>query len=95
MGTENKAFDKALLQLPSLEVNGIIENTYERFFSPTASRKASESPSPKLSNLIRRLSDFATIVEGNSAMKSGDIGHVINVWKHWVVLAQGIKKLTQ
>jgi hypothetical protein len=28
-------------------------------------------------------------------MKSGDIGRVMNVWKQWAVMAQGIKKLTQ
>ena len=95
MGTKREPVDKNLLQLPSLEVEKIIQKTYEQFFSPTAGRMASKAPSPKLSNLIRRLSNFATIVEGNAAMKSGDIGRVMNVWKRWAVLAQGIKKLTQ
>jgi hypothetical protein len=28
-------------------------------------------------------------------MKLGDIGRVMNIWKRWLVIAQGIKKLTQ
>jgi hypothetical protein len=39
--------------------------------------KPKESKSPKLSNLILRLSNFAAIIKGNRAMKSGDIGRLM------------------
>ncbi|OAV92970.1 hypothetical protein PTTG_27496 [Puccinia triticina 1-1 BBBD Race 1] len=95
MGTEHNNITEDLLKLPSAKIKEIIDETYERFFSPEAKEAANLHPSPKLLNLILRLGDFATIVEGNAAMKSGDIGRVMNVWKQWAIIAQGVKKLTQ
>ena len=81
--------------MPSTEIQQIINKTYSRFFSPEALCDAANLVSPQLSNTMLRLANFSTIVEGNAAMKSGDIGHVMNVWKRWAVIAQGIKSLTQ
>ncbi|POW12630.1 hypothetical protein PSTT_04206 [Puccinia striiformis] len=48
----------------------------------------------KLSNLLVRLHDFSTVVEANRAMKNGDIGHLINVWRMWSVMTQSLPGLT-
>ncbi|KAA1074656.1 hypothetical protein PGT21_014869 [Puccinia graminis f. sp. tritici] len=48
----------------------------------------------KLSNLLGRLHDFSTVVEANRAMKHGDIGRLINVWRMWSVMAQSLPGLT-
>ncbi|PLW10604.1 hypothetical protein PCANC_23141 [Puccinia coronata f. sp. avenae] len=52
-----------------------------------------QSKSANLSNLLLRLSDFATIIEGNRAMKAGDIGRLMNMWKSWSVIANGVPNL--
>lgn len=54
-----------------------------------------QSKSANLSNLLLRLSDFATIIEGNRAMKAGDIGRLMNMWKRWSVIANGVPNLRQ
>ena len=95
MSNEKSSLSDQLVALSSQEIQSIIEKTYDRFFSPHSLRSASLEKSPKLSNLLLRLADFATIVEGNAAMKNGDIGQVMNVWKQWAIIAQGVKKLTQ
>ncbi|KAA1126493.1 hypothetical protein PGTUg99_021912 [Puccinia graminis f. sp. tritici] len=95
MGIQDKHLTKELPKISSLRIKQIVDETYKRFFSIEAKRNATIHTSLKLSNLLLRLSDFATVVEGNSAMKSGDIGRLMNVWKRWSVIAQGIKKLTQ
>ncbi|PLW31556.1 hypothetical protein PCASD_19118 [Puccinia coronata f. sp. avenae] len=95
LGTEKDSLTEELPKLTSKKISDTIEKTYIQFFSPESKAKAASNSLPKLSNLILRLSDFATIVEGNSAMKCGDIGQVMNIWKRWAIIAQGIKKLTQ
>ncbi|KAA1139258.1 hypothetical protein PGTUg99_037582 [Puccinia graminis f. sp. tritici] len=95
MGTKKEPVTEPLKILPCAHIQEIIDKTYKRFFTPEARDAASELSSPKLSNLLLRLTDFATIVEGNLAMKAGDTGRVMNIWKRWAVIAQGVKKLTQ
>ncbi|KAI7966333.1 hypothetical protein MJO29_002081 [Puccinia striiformis f. sp. tritici] len=95
MGTPKDPVPKELPKVSSRVIKETIEKTYEEFFTATAKDTASNRTSPELSNLMLCVSDFATIVEGNTAIKSGDIGCLMNVWKRWSVLAQGIKKLTQ
>ncbi|PLW28415.1 hypothetical protein PCANC_20807 [Puccinia coronata f. sp. avenae] len=95
LGTDKDSLTEELPKLTSKKISDTIEKTYIQFFSPESKAKAASNSSPKLSNLILRLSDFATIFEGNSAMKCGDIGQVMNIWKRWAIIAQGIKKLTQ
>jgi hypothetical protein len=43
---------------------------------------------------MTRLRDFATIVEADQSMKAGDIGQLLNIWRRWSVMAQGITGLT-
>ncbi|PLW21675.1 hypothetical protein PCANC_03175 [Puccinia coronata f. sp. avenae] len=95
METEKDPLTKVLPKLSSEKIKEHVDNTYEQFFSPEAKEKAMLHSNPKLSNLMLRLLDFTTIVEGNAAMKSGDIGRVMNVWKRWAVISQGVKSLTQ
>ncbi|PLW13822.1 hypothetical protein PCANC_19397 [Puccinia coronata f. sp. avenae] len=81
METEKDPLTKVLPKLSSEKIKEHVDNTYEQFFSPEAKEKAMSHSNPKLSNLMLRLSDFTTNVEGNAAMKSGDIGRVMNMWK--------------
>ncbi|PLW25071.1 hypothetical protein PCANC_28002 [Puccinia coronata f. sp. avenae] len=73
MGTENKVVSEELPKLPCAKLAKYIQETFDQFFTPQAKKTAAET-SPKLSNLMLRLSDFATVVEGNTAMKGGEIG---------------------
>ncbi|EHS62945.1 uncharacterized protein PGTG_22743 [Puccinia graminis f. sp. tritici CRL 75-36-700-3] len=61
--------------------NSVIEQCYDRFCSPAARKAASKREHPKLSNLLVRLQDFSTVVEAHRAMKAGDVGRLINIWK--------------
>lgn len=45
-------------------------------------------------NLCLRLRDFATVVEAEDAMRAGDIGRVMLMWKRWAIMAQGVKGMT-
>ncbi|KAA1127474.1 hypothetical protein PGTUg99_037102 [Puccinia graminis f. sp. tritici] len=94
MGKENISLDPEPQSLPSKDIVSIINSTYTRFFSAKSRVDASKRPSPKLSNLQLRLFDFASVCEANTAMKAGDIGRVMFMWKRWAVMAQGIKKLS-
>jgi hypothetical protein len=48
----------------------------------------------KLSNLLVRLHEFSTVVEADRAMKAGDIGRLINIWRMWSVMSQSLPGLT-
>jgi hypothetical protein len=41
------------------------------------------------------LHEFATVLEADCAMKAGDIGRLLNIWRMWSVMAQGIKGLNK
>jgi hypothetical protein len=40
------------------------------------------------------MQDFSTVVEANRAMKAGDVGRLINIWKMWSVMTQSLPGLT-
>ncbi|PLW13261.1 hypothetical protein PCANC_18941 [Puccinia coronata f. sp. avenae] len=87
--------------IPSHEYNKYITDFYNKYCSGDVRAKvyedASSDPpksSPKLSSLLIRLHEFSTVVEANRAMKAGDVGRLLNVWKMWAVMAQGLKGLT-
>ncbi|KAI7955717.1 hypothetical protein MJO29_007116 [Puccinia striiformis f. sp. tritici] len=80
--------------IPANELLTIIDECYERFFSPSARRNAWLMKSGKHYNLLLRLRDFATVVECNAAMRAGDVGRLINIWQRWTIMAQGIPGLT-
>ncbi|OAV96426.1 hypothetical protein PTTG_26389 [Puccinia triticina 1-1 BBBD Race 1] len=82
------------LKLTAASINQIIDACYNRFFGRAAFQKAKNMNLPALFNLMTRLRDFATIIEANRSMKAGDIGRLLNIWRRWSVMAQGINGLT-
>ncbi|KAH9469724.1 hypothetical protein Pst134EA_007004 [Puccinia striiformis f. sp. tritici] len=98
----NDARPKPVMETP--EWNRIIEEFYNRFCTAEARAKADElstpsepdelpEASPRLNNTLLRLHEFSTVVEANRAMKAGDIGRLMIVWKMWSVMCQGLKGL--
>ncbi|KAH9444380.1 hypothetical protein Pst134EA_032017 [Puccinia striiformis f. sp. tritici] len=91
--------DKELPVWESKQAQEIIDKCYDRLFLPRACREAEQqatkkdSPNPKLANLLLRLHNFATVIEANRAMKAGDIGCLLNIWRMWCIMCQGIKGL--
>ncbi|KAA1119008.1 hypothetical protein PGT21_012632 [Puccinia graminis f. sp. tritici] len=93
MGIENTEVSPQLQELPSDKIDLIINECYNRFFTASAVDQAGKNLSPKLLNQILRTIDFASVVEANRSMKSGDIGRVMYMWKRWSVMSQSMKKL--
>ncbi|KNF04588.1 hypothetical protein PSHT_16054 [Puccinia striiformis] len=80
--------------IPTEAWNQAIKKCYEAYCSPAARRKAAQLKCPKLSNLLIRIKDFLTGVEANRAMKAGDIGRLLRVWKMWSIMTQSLPGLT-
>jgi hypothetical protein len=93
MGAPQKNLSNKKMKILSEDINKVINRCYNRFFSHKAVASASKLASPKLSNLLLRLCDFATIIEADCSMKAGDIGRLLNIWHRWFVMAQEIKGL--
>ncbi|POW04996.1 hypothetical protein PSTT_10002 [Puccinia striiformis] len=99
--TQAQNLDEELPLWDDSRAQTVIDQCYERLFSPKARRAAEkeatkkDSPNPKLANLLLRLHDFATVIEADRAMKAGDIGRLLNMWRMWSVMAQGIKGLNK
>lgn len=72
----------------------IIDECYDRYFGLDSLEAASKTGDWTLYNLRLRLRDFATIVEGDQAMRAGDIGRTLSMWKRWALMAQGLKGLS-
>lgn len=45
-------------------------------------------------NLRLILHDFSSVVKGDCAMRQGDTGQVVSIWKLWSLMAQGIAGLS-
>jgi hypothetical protein len=91
-------------QMDSSHWNQIIKTFYNKYFTGEAHinayekcciEKSEKTPkaSPQLSNTLIQLQEFSTVVEANQAMKAGNIGSLLNIWKLWLVLSQGLKGL--
>lgn len=72
----------------------MLEDCFERFFEPATLRKHEEDENWAAYNFQLRLRDFASLVEGDQAMRAGDIGRVFYMMKRWAVMAQGFNGLT-
>lgn len=72
----------------------LIDQCYERYFSYESLETSSKTGDWTLYNLRLRLRDFASIVEADQAMRTGDIGRTMSMWKRWAVMAQGLKGLS-
>ncbi|KAG0148784.1 hypothetical protein CROQUDRAFT_40872, partial [Cronartium quercuum f. sp. fusiforme G11] len=46
-------------------------------------------------DLCLQIQDFATVVEAEEAMQSGDVGHLMSVWKLWSLMAHGFRMVPQ
>ncbi|OAV95875.1 hypothetical protein PTTG_26545 [Puccinia triticina 1-1 BBBD Race 1] len=93
MGTENEPIPNVQPKIATTQWNETIEACYTNFFSPKARRATSRDSSPKLHALLLRLHDFSTVVEANRAMKAGDIGRVMKMWKIWSIMTQALPGL--
>lgn len=93
MGKEKDSLPNDKISMKSNDILAIINTVYDKYFSPQAVEQAKNPKAPCLSNMILRLRDFSSIVECNCSMKAGDIGRLLNVWKRWSVMAQGIQGL--
>ncbi|OAV92052.1 hypothetical protein PTTG_09885, partial [Puccinia triticina 1-1 BBBD Race 1] len=94
MGKQTDSFPKEKLSMKAQEINAVIDSVYNNYLSPQALSKSKNLKAPGLANMLLRLRDFSTIVKCNRAMKAGDIGRVLNIWKRWAVMAVGIQGLT-
>ncbi|KAA1093617.1 hypothetical protein PGTUg99_008854 [Puccinia graminis f. sp. tritici] len=92
MGIENDVVEEDIPVIKTEEWNQIVEECYQRFCSPDARVNAQDNP--QLNNLLVRMQDFSTVVEANRAMKGGDVGRLINIWKMWSVMTQSLPGLT-
>lgn len=72
----------------------LIDEVYDKYFTGQSIRNAEEADDGALYNLRLRLRDFSTVVEADNAMRAGDIGRLMSMWKRWAILAQGIKRLS-
>lgn len=72
----------------------IIDRCYERYLSFDALQESKRDADWTIYNMQLRLRDFASIVEGDNAMRDGDIGRVIRMWKKWSIMAQGMSGLS-
>ncbi|OAV95559.1 hypothetical protein PTTG_08781 [Puccinia triticina 1-1 BBBD Race 1] len=94
MGKQTDSFPKEKILMEAKDIMSIIDSVYNKYLSPLALSKAKDPKAPCLANMLLRLWDFSTIVECNRAMKAGDIGRVLNIYKQWSVMALGIHGLT-
>lgn len=74
-------------------MKSVINQTYDWFVGPRAIQSAEDAGDQKHVRFLLQLQDFATIVEANQAMSSGDVGCMIQIWKHWSVMAHGMNCL--
>ncbi|EFP90944.2 uncharacterized protein PGTG_17216 [Puccinia graminis f. sp. tritici CRL 75-36-700-3] len=91
---ETPVTNDPLPKIPTKRWNEIIEQFYVEFCTGEAREQAAKRESPKLNNVLLRLHEFSTVVEANRAMRAGDIGRLLNVWKMWAVMSQGLRGLT-
>lgn len=72
----------------------LVDECYDKYCSGESIREASKAEDGALYNLRLRLRDLATVVEADHAMRAGDIGRLLSMWKRWSILAQGLKGLS-
>lgn len=81
------------LETPGV-AQAIIDKCYDRYLTRDSLNDCSKTGDWTMYNMHLRLRDFATIVEGDQAMRAGDIGRVFLMWKRWAVMAQGVSGLS-
>ncbi|KAH9821005.1 hypothetical protein DFH28DRAFT_1190502 [Melampsora americana] len=76
------------------QVKDVVDECFKDFFTAISLHKMEKSNNWHAYNLRLRLQDFASIIEGEDAMRQGDIGRVMLMWKRWSLMAQGMKGLS-
>lgn len=76
------------------QAESIVDECYNEYFSSESLSNAKENSDWTCYNLGLRLRDFASVVEADRAMRQGDIGCVVLMWKRWSIMAQGIVGLS-
>ena len=94
MKTSCEKLEHKAIVLPTDRWNSIVNQCYEKFCTAKARDQAASQTGSNLSNTLRLLQDFSTVVECKRSMKAGDVGRVLMVWKKWSVMAQAITGLT-
>jgi hypothetical protein len=74
--------------------NSTINKCYEEYFSPQACNKALQGSNTKLQNTLLLVHDFSTAVEAKRAMKAGDVGQLMLIWKKWCLMCQALPGIT-
>lgn len=72
----------------------IIQKSWTLFFDQQSLESSKLKKDYRAYNLRLRLRDLATVVEAENATKAGDIGRLLQMWKRWSIMAQGIKGLS-
>lgn len=90
--TEAELADK--FEMDQVEFDRLVQATYSEFMSGEALTRAQDAKDERRTQVMLRLRDFATVVEAERAMSAGDIGRLMEVWKRWSIMVQGIKGLT-
>ena len=68
---------------------------YKTFILLMSLEKAKDEGNHKLTNLILQARNFELVIECDNSMHGGDIGRFINIWRQWLVMAQGVKGLNK
>jgi hypothetical protein len=79
--------------MTSQKICKLVDDTYTKFCSGAARRSKVSQGSVTHSNMLLRIRDFATIIEARNAMKAGDPGRLMYMWRRWAVMGQGIPHL--
>lgn len=69
----------------------LVEECYFRYCSEEARAESSHGHDGNLHNMKLRIRDFASLVEADRAMRDGDVGRMLLMWKRWSILAQGME----
>lgn len=76
------------------ECNRVFDEVWNQYFDSTAVESARVNVEHTQYNLMVRLRDFATVVEAHNATRAGDIGRLMEMWKMWAIMSQGIPGLS-
>lgn len=72
----------------------IIDQCFDRYMTIEALEQFEEKEDWTLHNMVLRLRDLSTVTECDRAMRDGDIGRVLLMWRRWAIMAQGLKGLS-
>lgn len=84
---------KLVIEEPGM-IESVIDKCYEKYLSHDALKESKKNQDWTIYNMQLRLRDFASIVEADNAMRDGDIGRVMRMWKRWAIMAQGLSGLS-